>query len=284
MTFFTIDTDPEQSFLKNDRVSQVCLKQIQELVKGTDIEFKIFTPKDKIVQDCMEEFSNYFSLVKKEFPNRPNESAPMEADLIRIYILSKNKNYLYFDSDVYFKNLNILKYLKEEPVALFPLCFGGLWSGEHPELFNTIKDYYKEINDNGYQYIIEKYGKLRGIDYTSDAAAYINSNCNLKPLTWEQIADSSFYHFPSFKFTKDCKYYVCSDKAEEAIKSRPQIWSTLKDQKIKVVCKSFPWFEWEEDKEKNDFINHNVILYGCFTREEFHKLFKELYPDYELIF
>lgn len=281
MTFFTIDTDPEQKFLNNDRVSQVCLTQLRKLLKDTDIEFKIFTPKDKIVQDCLSEFSNYFKYVKEEFPT---ESAPYEADLIRIYILSKNKNYLYLDSDMYLKNLDIVKFLGKEAKNVTKFCFAGLWSGEHPEVFDAILDYYKEINDNGYQYIIEKYGMLRNTDYMSDAAAYINSGCNLEAFSWEELSNSSIFHFPSFIYQKGYKYYVCSEEVEEKIKSCPNIWNSFKEQKIKIICKNFPWFEWEKDPDKNEYVCFYVISYGvCFEKEEFLKLFRELFPDYEII-
>ena len=110
MTIFTIDTDPEQKFLKSDNVSKVCLERLKDLIKDTDIEFKIFTPKDEIVDECLKKYSNYTKYIKGEVPVGYE---PFLADLIRIYILSKNKNYLYIDSDIYFKNLDILKYLKE---------------------------------------------------------------------------------------------------------------------------------------------------------------------------
>lgn len=281
MTFFTIDTDPEQKFLNNDRVSKICLTQLRNLLKDTDIEFKIFTPKDKIVQDCLIEFSNYFKYVRKEFPT---ESAPYEADLIRIYILSKNKNYLYLDSDMYLKNLDIVKFLGKEAKSIMKFCFAGLWSGEHPEVYDVILDYYKEINDNGYQYIIEKYGLLRDVDYMSDAAAYVNSGCNLEAFSWEELSNSSFFHFPSFIYQKGYKYYVCSDEMEEKIKKCPNIWNSFKEQKIKIICKNFPWFEWESDPDKNEYVCFYVIAYGaCFEKEEFLKLFRELFPDYEII-
>ena len=152
MTIFTIDTDSEQKFLKSDNVSKVCLERLKDLIKDTDIEFKIFTPKDEIVDECLKKYSNYVKHIKGEVPVGYE---PFLADLIRIYILSKNKNYLYIDSDIYFKNLDILKYLKEEPKAFFPYSFCGLWSGEHPETFQVVLDrFYKDVNDNGYQYIV----------------------------------------------------------------------------------------------------------------------------------
>lgn len=281
MTFFTIDTDPEQKFLNNDRVSKVCLTQLRNLLKDTDIEFKIFTPKDKIVQDCLSEFSNYFKYVKEEFPT---ESAPYEADLIRIYILSKNKNYLYLDSDMYLKNLDIVKFLGKEAKSIMKFSFAGLWSGEHPEVYDVILDYYKEINDNGYQYIIEKYGLLRKNDYMSDAAAYVNSGCNLDAFSWEQLSNSSIFHFPSFIYQKGYKYYICPEEVEEKIKNCPNIWNSFKEQKIKIICKNFPWFEWEDDPDKNEYVCFYVVAYGvCFEKDEFLKLFRELFPDYEII-
>ena len=281
MTFFTIDTDPEQKFLNNDRVSKICLAQLRNLLKDTDIEFNIFTPKDKIVQDCLSEFSNYFKYVRKEFPT---ESAPYEAALIRIFILSKNKNYLYLDSDIYFKNLNIVNFLGAEAKSIMKFCFAGLWNGEHPEIFNPVLNYYKEINDNGYQHIIEKYGLLRNVDYMSDAAAYINSGCKIEAFSWEELSKSSLFHFPSFKYQKGYRYYVCSDEMEEKIKNCPDTWNSFKEQKIKIICKNFPWFDWDEDPDKNEYVCFYVIAYGaCFEKEEFLKLFRELFPDYEII-
>lgn len=285
MTIFTIDTDPEQKFLKNDSVSKVCLERLKDLIKDTDIEFKIFTPEDEIVDECLKKYSNYVRHIKNEVG--PGYE-PFLADLIRIYILSKNKNYLYVDSDIYFQNLNILKYFKEEPVAFFPYSFCGLWSGEHPEGFQIILDrFYKDVNDGGYQYTLKKFGKIREEDYLSDGYAWLYSKFNPKTLGYEQHAESaSFFHFDSGKFPKDSKYkyFICSEQAKQEIIKNPDAWKGIMENNIKLIADGFPWFDWSEDPIKNVFVSIYVIEYGLvFTLEEFLKIVKKMFPDIQIV-
>ena len=84
MIIFTVDTDPDQKFLKSDNVSKICLKRLKDLIKDTDIEFKVFTPKDEIVAECLEKYSGYVKHLKNELSTRYEA---ILADLIRIYIL-----------------------------------------------------------------------------------------------------------------------------------------------------------------------------------------------------
>ena len=285
MTIFTIDTDPEQKFLKSDNVSKVCLERLKDLIKDTDIEFKIFTPKDEIVDECLKKYSNYTKYIKGEVPVGYE---PFLADLIRIYILSKNKNYLYIDSDIYFKNLDILKYLKEEPKAFFPYSFCGLWSGEHPETFQVVLDrFYKDVNDNGYQYIIKNHGKINDNDYLSDGCAWIYSKFNLGALGWNQLEEcGSFLHFDSGKFSKDNKYkhFICSEQAKQEIIKRPDTWQELMENNIKIIVDNFPWFEWSESHIKNTFISLHVLNYGqVFTLKEFLEVLRKLFPAIQIV-
>lgn len=285
MTIFTIDTDPEQKFLKSDNVSKVCLERLKDLIKDTDIEFKIFTPKDEIVDECLKKYSNYTKYIKGEVPVGYE---PFLADLIRIYILSKNKNYLYIDSDIYFKNLDILKYLKEEPKAFFPYSFCGLWSGEHPETFQIVLDrFYKDVNDNGYQYIIENHGKINDNDYLSDGCAWIYSKFNLEALGWNQLEEcGSFFHFDSGKFSKDNKYkhFVCSEQSKQEIIKRPDTWQGLMENNIKIIVDNFPWFEWSESHIKNTFVSLHVLNYGqVFTLKEFLEVLRKLFPAIQIV-
>ena len=285
MTIFTIDTDPEQKFLKSDNVSKVCLERLKDLIKDTDIEFKIFTPKDEIVDECLKKYSNYTKYIKGEVPVGYE---PFLADLIRIYILSKNKNYLYIDSDIYFKNLDILKYLKEEPKAFFPYSFCGLWSGEHPETFQVVLDrFYKDVDDNGYQYIIKNHGKINDNDYLSDSCAWIYSKFNLGALGWNQLEEcGSFLHFDSGKFSKDNKYkhFVCSEQAKQEIIKRPYTWQGLMENNIKIIVDNFPWFEWSESHIKNTFVSLYVLNYGqVFTLKEFLEVLRKLFPDIQIV-
>lgn len=285
MTIFTIDTDPEQKFLKSDNVSKVCLERLKDLIKDADIEFKIFTPKDEIVYECLKKYSNYTKHLKSEVPVGYE---PFLADLIRIYILSKNKNYLYIDSDIYFKNLDILKYLKEEPKAFFPYSFCGLWSGEHPETFQVVLDrFYKDVNDNGYQYIIENHGKIRGTDCLSDGCAWIYSKFNLEALKWNQLEEcGSFLHFDSGKFSKDNKYkhFICSEQSKQEIIKRPDTWQGLMENNIKIIVDNFPWFEWSESHIKNTFVSLHVLSYGqVFTLKEFLEVLRKLFPAMQIV-
>lgn len=285
MTIFTIDTDPEQKFLKSDNVSKVCLERLKDLIKDTDIEFKIFTPKDEIVDECLKKYSNYTKYIKGEVPVGYE---PYLADLIRIYILSKNKNYLYIDSDIYFKNLDILKYLKEEPKAFFPYSFCGLWSGEHPETFQVVLDrFYKEVNDNGYQYIIENHGKIRGTDYLSDDCAWIYSKFNLGALEWDQLEEcGSFLHFNSGKIPKDnkYKYFICSEQAKQEIIKRPDTWQGFMENNIKIIVDNFPWFDWSESHIKSTFVSLYVLSYGqVFTLKEFLEVLRKLFPAIQIV-
>ena len=285
MTIFTIDTDPEQKFLKNDNVSKVCLERLKDLIKDTDIEFKIFTPKDEIVDECLKKYSNYTKYIKGEVPVGYE---PFLADLIRIYILSKNKNYLYIDSDIYFKNLDILKYLKEEPKAFFPYSFCGLWSGEHPETFQVVLDrFYKDVNDNGYQYIIKNHGKINDNDCLSDGCAWIYSKFNLGALGWNQLEEcGSFLHFDSGKFSKDNKYkhFICSEQAKQEIIKRPDTWQGLMKNNIKIIVDNFPWFEWSESHIKNTFVSLHVLNYGqVFTLKEFLEVLRKLFPAIQIV-
>ena len=213
---------------------------------------------------------------------------PFLADLIRIYILSKNKNYLYIDSDIYFKNLDILKYLKEEPKAFFPYSFCGLWSGEHPETFQVVLDrFYKDVNDNGYQYIIKNHGKINDNDYLSDGCAWIYSKFNLGALGWNQLEEcGSFLHFDSGKFSKDNKYkhFICSEQAKQEIIKRPDTWQGLMENNIKIIVDNFPWFEWSESHIKNTFVSLYVLNYGqVFTLKEFLEVLRKLFPDMQIV-
>lgn len=285
MTIFTIDTDPEQKFLKNDNVSKVCLERLKDLIKDTDIEFKIFTPKDEIVDECLKKYSNYVKYTKSVITVGYE---PFIADLIRIYILSKNKNYLYIDSDIYFKNLNILKCLEKEPKAFYPYTFCGLWSGEQPEIFQTVLDrFYKDVNDNGYQYIIENYGKLRDTDYLSDGCAWAYSKFNLEALEWNKLEEcGSFFHFESGRFPKDnkYKYLVCSEQIKREIIKKPYGWKAIMDNNIKIICDEFPWFDWNEDHFKNTFVCTSVINYRpTFTLKEFLKVLIKMFPDIQIV-
>ena len=284
MTIFTIDTDPEQKFLKSDNVSKVCLERLKDLIKDTDIEFKIFTPKDEIVDECLKKYSNYAKHLKNEVGIGYE---PFLADLIRIYMLSKNKTYLYVHSDIYFKNLDILKYLKEESKAFFPYSFCGLWSGEYPEIFQVVLDrFYKDVNDNGYQYIIEKYEKKNEC-YVCDGCAWIYSKFSLEALDWKHVAEcGSFFHFDSGKFSKDnkYKYFICSEQMKQEIIKRSDAWKGIMENNIKIICDDFPWFDWSEDRLKNTFSSTCVIAYGLvFTLKEFLEILKEMFPGMQII-
>ena len=145
ITIFTVDCGNIP--LYENRRYRFCLDRLKEVLPK-NVTFKIFTKEDQIVKDCFKEFKDYFNLVRNSY-TKGNEFS-LISDVIRIYILSKNKHYLYLDADIYIKDFSFLEELKKEAV-ICPYDFAFLWSGEENEYFIDYLNFYKSCKIKVYR-------------------------------------------------------------------------------------------------------------------------------------
>lgn len=273
LTIFTIDLDNNLNFLKNDLVSKVCLNRLEELIKKNtehNIQFKIFTPRNKIVQNCMEEFKTYFNL---------DEVKPVKslwADVVRIYILSQSSYYLYIDSDIYFKNLNFLNYLGDKPTSFMAYNFGGLWCKEDKNVYNKILNYYRDLQNYGFDYIFQKDPNnlnLRKSFYDGDVWANLDLNKD-----FEVLNNISYFHFISrlFEPHENIKFFSVPTSIIDTISNNLEYCNLIYNKNIKLICKDYLC-----DGLDNKFLSYSIIRYkNIFESEsDFIEILKMCFPE-----
>lgn len=137
ITFFTIDLN---NYIDKDDVASFCINHFKEAFP--DLKFKIYTPKDKIVKNCLEEFEELIDILLNVF-NCPQ----IASDVVRIYILSKKKKHIYLDGDMFIKDFNFLKNTDEKKSLFFLGGFQMIYSGnDNKEIFGKLLDFYKMID------------------------------------------------------------------------------------------------------------------------------------------
>ena len=277
LTIFTIDLDDNLSFLKNDLVSKVCLNRLEELIKNNTehtIQFKIFTPRNKIVQNCMEEFKTYFNL------DEVKSVKSLWADVIRMYILSQNSYYLYIDSDIYFKNLNFLNYLGDKPISFMAYNFGGLWCKQDKNAYNKILNYYRDLQSYGFEYIFQKYPKNLNLRKSfQDGDVWTNLNLNED---FEILNNINYFHFTSHLFEphENIKFFSVPTSIIDTIANNPDYCNLVYSKNIKLICKDYPY-----DGLNDKFLLSSIIRYkNTFESEsDFIKILKTCFPEKPVI-
>lgn len=137
ITFFTIDLN---DYMKKNAVAAYCMKHFQE--SFPEVKFKIYTQKDKLVKDCLEEFKDFI-----EFAWKDAGATNLAADIIRLYILSKKKNHVYLDGDMFIKDLDFLKKVDGDKSLFFLGGYQMIYSGsDHKKFFQKLLDYYRLVS------------------------------------------------------------------------------------------------------------------------------------------
>lgn len=146
ITVFSVDLDPSDGYFSSYICSKCMLRMKEILPKA---KFKIYTPNDDIVKEALEYFQEHIDFIEKNVcawnPNCTWAHA-LKTDCIRMYILSKLKYHLYFDTDVYIIEDNILKENLTEEAFSYCGCYSSLWSGNDLNKFKDIVNYYKDPN------------------------------------------------------------------------------------------------------------------------------------------
>lgn len=147
ITVFTVDMCPNNNYF-DTLICKKCIEQAKKVFKKS--KFKIYTPEDEIVKQCMNEYKESFKHI--DTINKKNEGFEWKSDIVRIYILSKLKNHLYFDSDVYFDDINISvnnsssikSMLDSDKNKFYYGSFAIIWNGNDFEIFKKILNFYKD--------------------------------------------------------------------------------------------------------------------------------------------
>lgn len=150
MTIFTMNA------FKNDYINNPILKEIMKTWEKLEYPVKIFNYNSPEVIDAKKLYDKYIvNCVKNNLLN-------FATDPIRLYILSKYKDYLYLDTDLACINNNVNKFLSEiesNKHTVFGDGFYFLYSGEDNFFFKDILNtYYTKpaiIKDEN---ILESYG------------------------------------------------------------------------------------------------------------------------------
>ena len=250
ITIFTVDCGDIP--LEETKKYKICLDRLKEILPK-NVNFKIFTKEDQIVKDCFKEFKDYFNLIKLE--QKTSFSAAYISDVIRIYILSKNKHYLYLDADIYIKDFSFLEELKEEALYINECSTSIMYSGDDEKKFEKILDFYKKqkhvVSDSAV------------IDFSK------KNNIGIKK--------SEFYcnclHFFGGMFRKTTKILVFFKRYDKEkfinIKENPNILS---------------FFFSEDVRKYNIKENFNTFVYwDTFNMEEMIEVIKKVFPEKKIV-
>ena len=201
ITVFMVDLNPKDGYF-NTFICEKCIKQAKKVFSKS--KFKIYTPDDEIVKKCLEEYKEAFDFI--DLKKKKNMAGLMwKADIIRIYILSKLKNHLYLDSDIFLDNVNIdinensiKSQLEKSKGKFLNNNFSIIWNGEDLKTFEKFLHFYKNdffkknsiYNDSAVcaelknTNIFEKYFKHY---HYSEVIMFKNGKIKYLPVTREKI-------------------------------------------------------------------------------------------------
>ncbi len=206
ITAFMIDVCPGNGYF-NTPICKKCVEQAKKIFKN----FKIYTPNDDIVKQCMSEFKDEIGFFLKE------KRLEFVADIIRIYILNKTEKSLYLDSDFFVMNNKIKKDLELNKVKFFYDCFCCIWNGgDKNNIFDKILKFYKVEMLKKESFKVEMLKK----EYYHDRSVLKSINQSHDNF----VADLGCQHYFEgfifgFKFREILNYINLDDKSKmEAIK------------------------------------------------------------------
>lgn len=195
ITFFSVDLNPSDGYFLSYICSKCILRMKKILPKA---KFKIYTPNDEIVKEALEYFKDYIDFIEKDVISYdPNCSwaHALKTDCIRMYILSKLKYHLYFDTDVYIIEDNVLKENLTEEAFSYCGCYSTLWNGSELYKFKNLVDYYKDPNG------------VRKLDCIIDSDVLASKDFNLKQVYFKQVhysENSMFYCYNDLIIVMNC--------------------------------------------------------------------------------
>lgn len=223
ITFFTIDLN---DYIEKNQVASFCVNHFK--TSFPELKYKIYTPKDKIVKECMEEYGEIIDVLLNGFA-----CPQIASDVVRLYILSKKKKHIYLDGDIFIRDFNFLKRVDPKKSLFFLGGFQMIYSGnDNKEVFRKILDFYKMID---IETMWKKYGELHSdeerVDYCySNFADHLLRKKILSPEVgynkyYPGADSSSYYHFEA-RFAGGKKFggvkFLFSDKSKEDFANFPQ--------------------------------------------------------------
>lgn len=154
---FTIELHPEERYMEDNKMCQVSLDSWRNYFGD---KVKILRPGDKELDEILaeQEVSDYLKAYKTACykMSQDYQQRRIESDFIKLKILSKNKNYLYFDSDIILldgdKLVETINEVDKQNKVIVFFNFQLMWSGDTKKS----KELFDFFNENYYRDAIKK--------------------------------------------------------------------------------------------------------------------------------
>lgn len=239
MKAFTIDFDGDN--FKNDPLLLKCVARSKEFFGPSN--FTIYTKNDDIVKEALEKYKDIYEMCKQK-----EENLCFFCDFVRIYILSKQRDTIYIDFDMYIIDTELHeleKYFRDNypdgccKNSSFCIMYSGTSKKSEKLLLNTLDELYSEYKkkrDTIYDYDFLSMGKKNII-------AEYNQNI------------PNFVHFGSYFFNDNIKCFLYSDKIKFGEDAGKKLEDFLKKRCVLFINSKKYFF-------RNSVFNlHNVVTF-----------------------